>query len=376
MGAPSIPPPAPPADPKITDGNRLLSYQAQRAKIMSSTANSLIKHMIIGDSWAARNIMSIYLAALYAGDSISPSGNGYISMDAVGPYGSVGDTSQLRGAVLTYNADWTLNDASGGSATGRNALDGNVITTSTATATFSLDTFYGETFYLYYRQKGGSFRWRIDGGSWTTVTTNTGNARTTLTVSGLSAVGTHLFEIDTTVNSGLGQVWIEGAYATSPTVSGVEISKAGNGGSTSTQWAQSTWLASQAYYMNLIQPHVVWIVLNTNDQRLSLLPSDSNTSMESIVTNIATTLPYSQIVIVGPPENGAGTGTYPMSAYNAIDNVLYKKYAYVEYARFDQLWSTYAVMNGQYGLFNDTFHLNGPGMQDLVQTVYSRVMLP
>lgn len=354
-----------------SDGSRAKSWRVKLAQLKASET-VVAKAIFLGHSWFDRNAIPQAIIDRFVDDGFALSANGWISLGSTGSVAGAGSICQLRDAVLDYNADWTLND--GGAGTGVNCFDNYLLTTSTDTATLSLTNYYGTSIYVYIRNKGGSFRWRIDGGSWTTHTGTTGNAYATpVAVTGLANT-THTLEIDTTVNTGLGQVWIEAIRTESPGVGGIEFSKSANGGTTSNNWTNPSTLSGMAYYMALNPPDLVFLMLSTNDQRLIATdPAEFKTNIQSILTTLRTASPNCCILLVGDPQNNAGgfggniPGGYPMEEYNDGLSDIYFSTTYTEIVRLDLICGTYAEESG---IFIDQYHRTYGGAQRDASEIY------
>jgi len=343
----------------LSDGTALQYYRAKRANLLANPepAAVTVKHRLIlwlhGDSWTHRPYFANMMIDRLKAAGLPHVATGWISM---APY-------QGGGYPLYRNEGWTqtgftLNDASGTSALpvkGTDSIDGQTLS-ATGTSAVAALTFYGTHLYLHYKDLNGTFRYRVNGGSWTTVACgNTGdNLRVLATDQGDPDVqGT--VEIDLIGNAGT--VQFNGAMATSPGVAGFEFNRAGNGGVQ--MWELAACSAARRRELALYGADVFILMDGTNDQRKNEALADFEAAASTILDDVEA-VTVGQGIVCCPPANGnVPQGLTPMTEYGAtLASVIADRTGW-EIARFDLLWADYATESAL-GMWNDTLHLSQP----------------
>lgn len=236
----------------------------------------------------------------------------------------------------------------------------------TATAAASIN-FTGtfDSLTIHYRQVagGGSFRYRVDAGSWTTVDTNGATAYGTSTISGL-ADASHAVNVEWVS----GTVVVFGAYMTSGST-GIVVNRCGHTGMTTVDLAAvngANWTAAAAAF----GPDLAIITLGTNDQTGNVTPATYVSNMATIIGR----LPAGCDVIVAMPADtirkwlAAGATTY--SIYNYAE-AMYAAGGWDAFHNPDDFGSYGYSLNMAYWL--DSLHLNATGSNrfaDLIITAF------
>lgn len=341
-----------------SDGHTLNRIRAQAAHIQRGEDHK-IKILMIGDSWVQGTRIATGLR------------------DALGDYGHAGDgwlsvlgpaASSITGALFANSAGWTLIDGSSDRDPAY-ALgpDGHVIWTNGASETVTVTGLVATEAHILRGHYGGTWRYRIDGGAWTTVTDPTGGGQSFVAISAL-ADQAHQIEIDTTNNSGV--VAIGGIYSTRATP-GVEIIRFGNGGVTAA--AASTYLSRLQQSMDLIKPDLVITILGTNDyQQTDSAPATLAAYLNEAVSIVRASVPDCGIIHVTPPQTN-GTQFVPLVLYRDAVQSLHLTDSGHEYLSLLDFWGTYA--EGQsLDLWQDALHVNWAGGRLIANTIIQNLL--
>ncbi len=298
--------------PLASDGRNLHLVRGFAAAAQES-GTAPLKIAVAGDSWAERVWIPQRLRDIL-GEAIGLSGHGWISVDS--DFTALNDppVQQMDGvtfqkfprASMSNNAGaladgWITCDAAASGYTGIYddyglSVDGFAIATTRADATISIGNLRATSVRIFYRDTTGTFRYRADSGSWTTISCAGTNAVSSVLISGLTDT-THTIEIDTTGNAGTAVIY--GAYAVR-SVAGVEVSKIGNGGATSANLA--TISAAIGDYLSVMLPHVLILIDGTNDVA-SVGSTAFKANLQTYMDAVWADSPNTVIVLMPSPEN-------------------------------------------------------------------------
>lgn len=342
----------------VSDGASLSRARWKLAQMRSGVAGAKLKIAGIGDSWWEMvHIPRAVRSALDAGVGLS--GEGFRPASSGGTIGPAAWSS----------VGWTISD---GSTSGFNPQygagpDGTSVWTNGTTATMSLTGVVATEMHIYSYQHGGTWRYRVDGGGWITVTEATTGAFRTTSITGLSDAA-HTLEINTTGNTGT--VSMAGIYTTRA-VNGAEVLKFGNGGTTGLR------VSEYAEYLTApmadIQPDVAVIILGTNDYRTAgATPQIYTAALEDIVAACRAAVPDIGVVVCVPPQT-SGTAVIPLSQYRDAAKLWCAEHGH-EYISYLDRWSDYPTANA-HGLYLDALHVNDLGASVLASDLLRNLIL-
>lgn len=328
--------------PVATDGRTLTTWRGKLGKKGAGT-NQKFKIGMTGDSWCELLPIPVQLRA-HLTALLGNAGEGWQN---VVPNPRFGSSLSLSG--------WTTLDASTGAAMiYKSGPDGMCIYAASASATLSMSALTATDITIFYLDTAGTFRWRVDGGPWTTVTGGNTSNTGRVTISGLTD-SAHTLEVDTTGNADV--VVIYGFYTTRSAGSGIEISRMGNGG------LQSQYMLN---YLNFdgsmlvdIGLDIMIVIMGTNDYRLSGNPPEVFIdAMNQLANKFKVSSPNTGLIFVYPADtDGAELITQPKyrdALYSfCIEN------GHEFYNMYDN-WSTFSNENAN-GQFNDILHVNDAG---------------
>jgi lysophospholipase L1-like esterase len=345
--------------PIATDSSTLHRLRAKLGvKLNSSTG--IIRVGIIGDSWTDRvaipqNLKDMLTAAY------GTSGYGWISVDS--------DDSAVRLTGLTHtNANWTEYDASEDGAPDPTigcAVDGKAIYTSGTTATVSISVVC-ESFKIAYRDGDGTFRYRVDGGSYTSVAgAESGNVEW-VDITGLSDAS-HTIEIDTTVNTGEAVIY---GYVARHTDPGIEFHKLGNGSIDGDQI--ETYLDQMQPFFEELELDAIIVALGTNDYRRAK-PFESYAGAITGIADAVRAEVSDCGVILWAPADSDGTAVLPLTDYVAeMYRLSGSGEIGCEFFNHHKMFGTFEEADAL-GMWSDSLHLNDDGAYVAVKELVRRL---
>ncbi|WP_182911452.1 SGNH/GDSL hydrolase family protein [Paracoccus sp. JM45] len=344
-------------DYSFSGGASLSRARMKLAKVRMGVAGGKLKIAMMGDSWCEfTEITQAFVTRIIEDYALSGEGyrspaNGY----AVGP--------------ATWNrTGWTDVDGSDASTFPYKAgADGQSAYTTGTAAAMTLAGVTATEMHIYDYQYGGTWRYQVDDGAWTVVTSvNTGAFRVT-SITGLTDTP-HTLKIDTTGNAGT--VSMAGIYTTRD-VNGVELLKMGNGGTTGFRAkSYAEYMAGPVGHMGA---DIGLIILGTNDYRTATSPpSEYIAGIEAIIAACRSTVPDMGFIIAVPPETN-GTTVTPLSDYRDAAKAWAADNGH-EYISFYDRWDAFAIENA-HGLFRDDFHLNTLGGYVLASDTLSSLII-
>lgn len=335
--------------PVCTDGRSLWKWRAKAGGYDLNWGINQLKLGFMGDSWTEVTVMSRTFRDLLE-RKYARSGDGWQS---------VRNALHQDGITVEYSAEWTLVDgADTASLPYGCGLDGYNVYTSSAVATFALAGVQATDYKIFYRQTAGTFRYRIDGGAWTTVTGTGSGGLGIVSITGLSDA-VHTLDIDTTGNTSV--VSLYGFYTTRANVAGLEINKLGNTG------LRSGMIQNYKQYIPGPIAHIdldiLIVILGTNDYRNADSPvSTYIDTLKYIADAWRAAVPDIGIVFVAPPDTN-GVAVEPLASYR---DALYQFCIATGYEFYNahDMQGTWAQMNAL-GHFGDDLHLSNPGVNTL-----------
>jgi hypothetical protein len=339
-----------------------VNWYGQLAKIELAVSGEQAVLAVIGDSWVQNGYITQTLNT-YLQTTYGNAGDGYVG---------IGNDHGAPSSSVTYlrTGTWTDHD-NGGSPQGNGVdiADANTTDTTTpAQVAISAATFNAAVIHYLKQTNGGDFRWRIDGGAWTTqATANAGNLYSTVTISSLSTAA-HTLDIQALVAGSAG-VTMFGADL-QRTGNGVRLHRLGNGGATAAQYAAADATLWQAG-LTALNPTAVAILLGTNDMSANVLPATFGGSIDTLCTRIRAALPLADIILLPSADNGLAGKTYTMAQYrDEMRNAAVRNSGLF----IDTYASIGGYTNGNSrSLYLNTSHINANGGQVETDTIARRL---
>lgn len=290
------------AIPASTDGRGLRRARSRAALVRGGDLSRPLRIALTGDSWTQGVAIPRALAALLT-ERMGGCDQVWVHGSNTGQWGA--------GVSVTASAGWTwlMSDTNAAWPYGCGP-DGQMGWTNRTDDTLTINTPAATELRLYTRKYGGTWRWRVDGGAWTTVSEGTGGGLTITVIGGLSDAA-HVLEIDTTGNAGV-LAWC--GLGSRRTGAKAEVIKLGKGGQTGHD--MRGYVSGVGDIWDDIDPDLVVLILGTNDYVLSESPP---TEFKAAITETVTMLrasvgPDVGIVLVAPALSSTAPVT-PLSAY-------------------------------------------------------------
>jgi hypothetical protein len=284
----------------------LRSWNGQIAKVQQAVATEQAVIAVFGDSWVNNNFITGPLTS-WLQTTYGNAGPGWASFNT-----AAADPTGIT--TVSNSGTWTESDQD---PTSRGVDIMHVSSSDTASPgkRTRSGTFTDVVIHYLKQSGGGDFRWKIDAGAWTTVATaNATNLFATETISGLSNAS-HTLYIEI-LNAGSSGCILMGADFKITPANGVRVHKVGNGGLTGGQAVAvdaTIWQAGLA----ALAPHLVVILLGTNDDSADVVPATFGTQIATLVSRIRTAVPTADILLLSPTANGLADGTYTTDLYIA-----------------------------------------------------------
>lgn len=331
---------------KVTDGSSLYSYRAKIAAALGGAGTARV--VMTGDSWTEHlaETAQPLSQALYA--AFGQAGNGWFGVraDVSNPVAQL-----LNGAVLSKTGTWTLYDLAEGVS---DALDGHAISATGTTETITVANLKTQGFDWYYKDGDGTFRYTIDGGTPVVVAGGNTGLRTKVSVTGLADT-VHTIVFDLVGNTGT--VMMYGGLATR-TTPGVELSKAGNGGSTAPEWQRCAPFV-QKYAAELL-PDLAIIILGTNDRNAGIAKAAFKAGVQALVNAYRTGSPNCSVILITPTLSGTLTDLGLIGDYADAMREIAASTPLVEFIDLNSFMPPRTTLLS-YGMWSDTVHLSEIG---------------
>jgi hypothetical protein len=293
----TVPDVTPPADTIITDTitpatanfSQLTAWKAYRAN-----PSSRYDMLLIGDSYTQGNFYSWRLRGKLLSDGFLDGGPGYDSFGRWDPVGMYSIDGSMDPAELTFTYDPLLWDTSPGDYFGPcgNVTNNAPNATITVSARVLLNSF---TIIFQRHPNAGNFRYRINGGNWTTVsaanaTADIGNVLINVTDAGDN--------IDLDIEPlQAGQVFCGVLARRDGDV--LNLHKVGSSGTTADFFAHNLlWEKS----IELLTPKGAIIMFGTNEMDANVEPAQMRMNIQHIIDQLRQAQPNCDIIIMCPPE--------------------------------------------------------------------------
>ncbi|MEV2277881.1 SGNH/GDSL hydrolase family protein [Nocardiopsis sp. NPDC049922] len=212
----------------------------------------------------------------------------------------------------------------------------------------------------------GTFRYRVDGGTWTSVDTSGSDQDGQLTRVTLGTSGPHTLEIEA-VTATFKQIVAGVVEYDGDESAGITVHDASHFGWDSTTWATSTDAEKWPSAIGALEPGLVVVMLGANDQWAGTDPATFRTNVASLISALRgatlAPVPHPPILIAMHAARGDGPFTHPWADYVAEAHAL---------ARTDPLVAVADLTLGprfpdqadspNWGLYADAVHLSDRGL--------------
>lgn len=339
-----------------SSGASLHRWRMASQRVRAGVVGAKAKVALIGDSWMEMQPVPAAMAALLQAD-LGITGEGW----------RPGPATPGIGASSFTSTGWTVTDASVATSYPYGVgPDGHCCHTTGTTAQMTLSNVVATQAKIYHFRHGGTWRYRVDGGAWVSVTDNSSGTLGIISITGLSDAA-HTIQIDTTGNTGT--VAIAGIYTTRA-ATGAEVLRLGNGGITAER------LGTIASYLTApladMQPDLAVVVIGTNDyQSYASLPDQYIAGLTAMVTAVRAAVADIGFAFYVPPL-GSGTVVTPLTAYRDAIFDWAVAAGHEVISGLDR-WPAYGVANA-HGLWADPLHPSTLGAQVIARDIYQHYM--
>jgi hypothetical protein len=328
-------------------GRHLLrSSSAQIAKMDAGVAGSQWVIAEHGDSWIAGTTIVPPLRVDLQ-DRYGDAGAGFAAASSAG--------NAVAGVTRGSSGTWTNRDNET-SPVGRGPDQTSTYSTEVG-ATKSWQATITDARGLYLVQPdGGSFKWRVDGGAWSSDVSTAGTLGCGYFDIPSQASGSHTIEIEVTV-AGAAGVELFGVDHKILGVIGVRVHQLGNGGLRADQAAAVPAVITEQALVAL-EPHLIAHTLGTNDDSANIAPATFGASMTDLIDRDRA-VPLVDVLLKTPFPNGLTPGAYTIDDYVEQTRLIAvsEEVACLDYTK---LVNDYDEGDAR-GLYNDTAHTNSAG---------------
>ncbi len=342
------------AYPIVSDGASLTQWLAKAARLKKGTTQQL-KVTLAGDSWTEHSTIATQLSDILKAE-YGVAGSGWIN---IAP-----EQNMLDGVVINKSGSWSIFDLN--TTTNQPAYgcgpDGFSASSSTSSSKINLSNLVnGDQLTIFYGNSGGTFSYKLNGGSATNVVSSTSdNNVKSVTISGLT--GTNAVEIEVIS----GTVAIHGFHLRKTTGSGIELNKCGNGGATGEDYIRISPTYPQKY-ASFLDSDVVVIILGTNDYRLGKTVETFKDGINKLVSAYRAVNANCGVILIAPARSNA-TQLTPLSEFQKAiyDLALENKAEY--YNMYDD-WNVWSIENAN-GQWADALHISASGAYRLSKKLF------
>lgn len=330
--------------PTKTDDRSLHRYRLKRAQVLSGIAGATLKVAVGLDSWGDITAIPAAIRKRFTDKGYPIGGPGFRGVEQ--------DAYVFAGAFS--RSGWTFVDGSSTTSFPYGVgIDGKCIWTNGTAATASWTTASpATTINIHTMGFGGTWRWRVDGGAWTSVTSPNDSAFHVVAIPGLADT-VHTLDIDTTGNTAVVSiVGLDGVRS----AGGLIVHKIGNGGlSMQRMMNWISYVAAPAAHLGI---DLVIGFTGTNDSRYGDSTAETYASRhQTMVTTWRSGVGMSDVgfILAAPPQHGSAE-VVPLST------LVLSQYAWARdnghsWVNCWSTWPSYADALAQ-GLWDGTVHLS------------------
>lgn len=323
------------------------NFRDQVSKYENPNFNERIEVAVIGDSWVAgsRRVTEPLRSRLIK--DYGDAGIGFVGFSA--------NRRSTARTEVTTTGTWTEVNKVGG-------LDLRQYASSVVGSTVKVVTFENSSsLEIHHVKQSGSYRYRINGGSWKTVSTSTDTvvkdsaftqSNVTLEIEVLSGTVTLLNAY--MFNNSRGAVVHQLGYSGASTADFIEVNR-------------------QHYISELKKSNIksIGILLGTNDMSQSIGLQIFKENLSELIDRIKTANPLIDVFLISPSGNNL---TRPLTMKD-YDEALHELSVQenISYVSLYKNMGTYEEQNAR-GLFEDDVHPNTDGGYQIANVVYDRLM--
>ena len=344
------------AYPILSDGASLTQWKAKASRVKSGIVQQA-RLLITGDSWTEHKTITNEILPLVRGD-LGEAGSGWINLGA--------ENNQLDNISVTKAGAWAYRDLDTTSVFPHSSgPDGFILTSTAAGDTLTVSNLSkGNKLTVFYGKADGSFKYSINGGAETTITSSASGSTVQSTTIDISADSNIVF---TTLS---GTVVLFGLHLRKSTGSGIEISKMGNGSCTGQDYLKISPTA-QSNFNDYLKPDLVLIVLGTNDYRRGHSVENFKAGISAMIDGYRTNNPNCGFILIAPANSNA-TPIIQLTKYrDAIYEIAQDKKC--EFYNMHDDWDLYASENAN-GMWADSLHVSKSGAYRISKKLFKNFL--
>lgn len=346
--------------PEYYGKQNLKTYVADISKQLNPDATTRAEIAIIGDSWVQGGEFT-------SGDRLTrPLRDRMIKEYSDGGIGFVGLANNHIGngsVTVALTGSWTHYDEGLGNIEQSKGIDSAMVESETVGDSIKVQFYEDVDYYEIHTLNTGSYRYNIDGGSWTTVDA-TSKEVTEIPLT----LGKHIINIEIVS----GKVTFVGSYAYKGN-KGVVIHKIGNGGLKASHIA-STDRTNWVKQLKRCKANTFGILLGTNDMAQNVPIADHERDMKEVISRIKEAKPLASIFLISPSGN-----KYDNTVLHTIENYSDKQYKIakeldITYVSLYRTLGNFLTTNANGLMYSDGVHPNKNGGYAISNIIYDRLL--
>ncbi len=339
----------------LSDGRTLHRWRARMGAYRAGVSGARPRVLLVGDSWVQNPEISNAVANLFVDAGFALSADGWHPTHGIG---------SVTGVTVSARSGWNTTDGSIQTTFPYGAgPDGQGVWTTGTTGVLEWSNLRATNIDIHSFGHGGTWRYQVDGGAWTTVVEASDGLRQITSISGLTDT-THTLRIDTTGNAGT--VSIVGINSWRVGVDGPQVIRFGDAGTAA--FRSINYLPYAVDVLDGLPPDLVVTILGTNDQSYTRSPPNVYADyLDALITTCRAANPDVGFVHILPPQTDPATVWYRLGDYlPAIRRVSEDRGT--EFLSLYDLWGTWDQSNDA-GVMADWGHPNAAGAAVIAQTL-------
>lgn len=344
------------AYPILSDGASLTQWKAKVSRIKSGIAQQ-VRLLITGDSWTEHKTITNEILPLVRTD-LGEAGSGWINLGA--------ENNQVDNISVSKAGAWAYRDLDATSSFPHSSgPDGFILTSTAAGDTLIVSNLSkGNNLTVFYGKADGVFKYSINGGAETTITSSASGSTVQSTTIDIAANSNIVL---TTVS---GTVVLFGLHLRKSSGSGVEVTKVGNGNCTGQDFLKIS-PSAQANFNEYLKPDAVVIILGTNDYRRGHSVANYKLGIKAMIDGYRTNNPNCGIILIAPAKSNA-TAIIPLTEFrDAVYEIAIEKKC--EFYNMHDDWDSYTSENAN-GMWNDSLHVSKSGAYRIAKKVFKNFL--
>lgn len=344
------------AYPIVSDGASLIQWKAKASKIKSGLTQQ-IRLLITGDSWAEHKTITNEILPIVRTE-YGEAGSGWINLGV--------ENNQLDNISVSKSGTWDYRDLDAATTFPHGSgPDGFILTSTAAGDKLTVSNLSkGDKLTVFYGKADEAFKYSINGGAETTITSSASGSTVQSTTIDVSANSNIVF---TTLS---GTVVLFGLHLRKSTGSGVEVTKVGNGNATGFDYSKISPTA-QADFNNYLKPDLVIIILGTNDYRHGRTVASFKAGILAMINGYRTNNPNCGFILIAPARSNASS-SIPLSDFRDAIYEIAQEQKCEFYNMYDD-WGQHSFESAN-GMWNDSLHVSKSGAYRIAKKLFKNFL--